>query len=144
MQLTGSATVTNGSNIVDAAIGVDWSQASVASYFTRVGSWGVYDLVAPPALVAGRWRVYLSANYSQISEEAAACVVHKDFGPDGEIIFAPGDTEWMPLLNRWCRAIAQRVAAGGGGEPPVDPAQLTTESGESLQTESGENIVAAE
>lgn len=142
MQLTGAATVTNESNIVDAAIGVDWSQATTGSWFTREGSFAVYDLAAPPAFVGGRWRVYLTANYSGSTEAAAPSVVHKDFGPNGEIIFGVGDTEILPLLNRWCRGIAQLIGGGGiiGGGGGPDTADVLTESGEQLDTESGEHI----
>jgi len=136
MQLTGSATVTNGSSVVDAVVGLDWSQAAAGSWFTRKDSFVTYTIAAPAVLVGGRWRITLSANYAAATEAAAPCVIQKDFSDKGWPIFAFGDTEVLTLLNRWGMAITNSSPA----PPPVTA--LESESGQVLQTESGQTIVS--
>jgi hypothetical protein len=138
MQLTGNASVTNGLSTVDAAVGLDWSQAAAGSWFTRKDSFVTYTIAAPPTFIGGRWRIALSANYAGITEPAAPCVVMKDFTDKGWPLFAFGDTEVLSLLNRWGMAITNSSPV----PPAPDPDQIQTDAGESLQTDAGENIIA--
>lgn len=115
MQLTGTASVTNGSPNVTAAAGVDWSQATAASWFTVVGSNAVYLIASLPTFSGGVWHVVLTANYAGATNAAAATVIQKDFNANNVPIFAVGDTEILSFLNRWTAAIAAVLAGSGSG-----------------------------
>ncbi|MFL6515211.1 MAG: hypothetical protein ACJ8M1_09340 [Chthoniobacterales bacterium] len=110
-----TAHVINGSNVVDAAAGCDWSDVEVGSWFTKPGSFAIYLVAAPPGIVGGVWRALLTANYAGVTDAATAFVFHTSFGPNGEPIFHVGDTEVLPILNRFMANMAENIASGGGG-----------------------------
>ena len=105
---SGSASVTNGSNIVTAAAGVDWSLATSSSFFSIdlvVGA-PLYPINSR-ALVGGVWKLTLGIPYAEATNAAAAYLIQKDFLsitidtityhiP----IFESGDTQTLPLYDR--------------------------------------------
>jgi len=114
----GTASVTNGSNIVYAQAGVDWSQALQGSWFTVVGSGVSYDVAAPPVLVGNTWHILLAANYAGATNAAAAYAIEKDFVTINGVSvpqWSFGDTEILTFQNRYNRSIAEAIGGGGGG-----------------------------
>jgi len=116
---SGTAAVTNGSNIVTAAAGVDWSAATAMSYFSIDGVRGapVYAINSR-AFVSGAWRLTLATNYGETSNPTAAYLIQKDFltfsidGADFSIpIFGPGDTQTLELWNRGVAVIIAALTA---------------------------------
>jgi hypothetical protein len=105
---TGTAAVTNGSNIVIASAGVDWSGVTTMSAFSIDGVRGapVYG-ITNVQLVSGRWHLTLASLYGEIDNAAAAYVIQKDFLTvviDGVSyylpIYSPGDSQTLEIETR--------------------------------------------
>jgi hypothetical protein len=109
---TGTAEVTNGSNLVVSSTGVSWTGVtpnnSVFSLdFVRGAP--LYPIIAVELIgeVDGLWRLTLAVPYNEATDAAAAYLIQKDFvslSVDDETFYLPifevSDTQTLPIFNR--------------------------------------------
>lgn len=115
---TGTASVTNGSPRVIFAT-ADLSAITLQALFSLdavIGAplYPIVDIQKPAASgtawtnsASGLWEIFLSVNYAQTTNAAAAFLVQKDFETVeidgvkyGFALFEPTDTQTLPLINR--------------------------------------------
>lgn len=143
MQINGTADVTSGSNVVTATAGADWSLARAGNWFTVAGSAVIYSLAATPTLnVSNRWEAQLTVPYAGSTQAGADIVIHRDFDSEGLPIFATGDTEMQPLLNRAFKVIRTKIApipefSGGTGALDLSGYTLTLPASMTLEIRRG-------
>lgn len=104
---TGTCSVENGSSIVVASAGNDWSQAGPNSLFSVPnvdGSSVLYTVATvedPEESESGFWELHLTANYAGTTATGVAYQITKDFSPTlGLSLIAYGDTDTAILINK--------------------------------------------
>lgn len=126
MQIKTIAAVTNGSQRVTAAIGVDWSQAVVNGVFSLDPGLGtaltyvIGVLYAPHAsgntsTGGNQWQIDLTGNYLAATNAAIATLIHKDFYANGTPIWNNGDRNFFAIQNRANAALDALIGTVSAG-----------------------------
>lgn len=105
---TGTCSITNGTNRVIAAPGIDWSAVVAgASWFSPVGSSIVYSVAtttAPGVSASGNWELTVTGVITDATNAVRTYSIHKDFTVNLSLpIIEPGDVQTAQI---WARMVA--------------------------------------
>lgn len=112
MQIQGIASITNGSNVIIAAAGSDWSTVQTGSLLSIIGAGGVPYTISGTTTVSGIWQATVSVPVTAATNATASVAISTHYSPNLSLpLLDPGDIDTANILSRALTLLDATVGA---------------------------------